>query len=292
MGDKMTEIFVDDIIPLLLKRTDKTNKGDFGKLLSFVGSDRYRGAAVLSSLGALRCGVGILRVCCNEQVAQAVVFASPEATLLPLGEKNFDISKERMNRILDYACPTAVLCGCGISEDEKAKDTVFNLISVCNAPVLLDASALNIVSENTEILKKANCEIIVTPHMGEFSRLTHRSIDEIKADREKIVADFASEHGVCVVLKDWFTLIATPQGDIFRSSYGNSGLSRGGSGDILSGMIASFLAQGLGACNSAKCGVVLHGHSADLCARRLSATAMQPHEILTDLSDIFLRYGL
>ncbi|MBR6515083.1 MAG: NAD(P)H-hydrate dehydratase [Clostridia bacterium] len=268
----MKELTLNDVFDILPKRAEDSNKGSYGRLLSVVGCKYYRGAAVLSSMGALRTGVGILTVCSCEEVIQTVAAMLPEATFLPRDE--LDVS--------NIPKLTAVLCGCGLGKDEGVTD----IVKSCPVPMVLDADGLN----NIRVEDIPNATII-TPHIGEFSRLTGISISEIKSDPEKHAKYFADRYKVTVVLKDHQTVIACPDREAAISRYGNPGLARGGSGDVLAGMIASFRAQGMSSYDAAVCGTVLHGVSADRCAKRLSQQTMLPHDILDDLTTIFNERG-
>lgn len=268
----MKELTLNDVFDILPKRDDKSNKGNYGTLLSVVGCKYYRGAAVLSSLGALRTGVGILRVASSEEVLQTVATSVPEATFLPIDELD-------MGNITKV---TAVLCGCGLGKTDIVKD----IVSKCKVPLILDADGINNIGADD-----LRGDIIITPHIGEFSRLSGISIEEVKDSPEVYAGEFADKYNVTVVLKDYKTVIASPHRETAISRYGNPGLARGGSGDVLAGMIASFRAQGLSSYDAAVCGTVLHGASADRCARRMSQQTMLPHDILTDLGEIFRERG-
>lgn len=270
----MKELTLKDVFDILPTRAKDSNKGDYGRLLSVVGCKYYRGAALLSSMGALRTGVGILTVCSCEEVIQTVASALPEATFLPREELD----------ITDIPKVTTLLLGCGLGKDNEAA----SIVKSCPVPMILDADGLN--NTTVDDLPKGK-DIIITPHIGEFSRLTGIDIPAIKSDPERHAKDFADKYGVTVVLKDYETVIASPNRETAISRFGNPGLARGGSGDILAGMIASFRAQGLSSYDAAICGVVLHGASADRCAKRLSVQTMLPHDILDDLSKIFNERG-
>ncbi len=268
----MKELTLNDVFDILPKRAKDSNKSDYGRLLSVVGCKYYRGAAVLSSMGALRTGVGILTVCSVEEVIWTVAAALPEATFLPRQELD----------ITDIPKVTALLCGCGLGKDNGVAD----IIKQCSVPMILDADGLNNIT--AEDIPEGT---IITPHIGEFSHLTGISICDIKSDPESYARDFADRHNITVVLKDYETVIASPGKETAISRFGNPGLARGGSGDVLAGMIASFRAQGMSSYDAAVCGVVLHGASADRCAKRLSIQTMLPHDIIKDLTDIFKERG-
>lgn len=288
----MTELTLKDVFKRLPVRSENSNKGDYGTLLSVVGSAYYRGAALLSSLGALRTGVGILRVASIEKVISSLSCNIPEIVYLPLEEgMDGEIAEFDVGAYFDrFPKTTAVLCGCGLTVYGNIPDIVADIIRNSACPVVLDADALNSLQGNTRLLKEAKSDIIITPHIGEFARLTGKSVEYIKANAEMLALEFSREHCVTLVLKSNNTLIAS-ENEIYISRFGNSGLARGGSGDILAGMIASFAAQGMSPLDAAICGTVLHGASADRTAKRLSKTGMLPHDILTDLCEILREEG-
>lgn len=288
----MKELGLNDVFSILKKRSPESNKGDYGTLLSVVGSAFYRGAAQLSSLGALRTGVGILRVCSVEKVVLPLSANIPEAVLLPMaeGEKGEMRSFDTKGYFNEFPKTTALLCGCGLTTFGNIGNIVKDIIANSSCPLILDADALNSISKERDILLKAREEVIITPHIGEFSRLCGVSIEDIKNDPLKYGKEFAKNYSLTLVLKGSDTYIITPHEE-YISRLGNPGLARGGSGDILAGMIASFRAQGYSALESAKCGVLLHGAAADRCAARLSQTGMLPSDILSDLCEIFKEEG-
>ncbi len=226
---------------------------------------------------------------------------------------------------------SAVLMGPGMGNTKSTSTLVKEIVSAIfssdvsnkNKPctVVLDADALNAISDagvtiremvGTEFpssemtgvwssvdgtvgveveVRKIAAHVIITPHPGEMARLCGCTIADIKADRERIITDFARENNCVVVLKEHRTLIALPDGRIYRNTTGNSGLARGGSGDILAGMMASFAASGMSAEDAAVCAVWMHGKSAELTSERKSETTMLPHDIFDDLGRLFREFG-
>ena len=137
-------------------------------------------------------------------------------------------------------------------------------------------------------LKTVQAPLVLTPHPGEMARLTGMTIAQVQASRPALAAEFAAQYGVVLVLKGHHTVIAAPDGRQWVNPTGNAGMARGGSGDLLAGMIAAFLAQGMDAANAAVLGVWLHGAAGDCCAKKRSQTAMLPHEMLEELPGLFL----
>ncbi len=280
----------DDIFSIIPKRNPVSSKHDYGTLLCVCGSGYYRGAAFLSVKSALRCGSGIVTLASIEKVVSSVSQGAPECTFLPLSEsENGTISKNSVPLILNKAkkC-SALLIGCGLAIDEDVKYVVQRVVESAECQLIIDADALNVLSENISILKSAKVSPIITPHHGEMARLCGISREEVSLNPEKIASDFACKYNCTVVLKSHKTYISSPDGKVFvNDSTGNSGLARGGSGDVLAGMISSFASQGFKAVDASKCGVYLHSLSADKCAKRLSEYSMLPSDMLTDLCDVF-----
>lgn len=249
---------------LIRPRPEHAHKGTFGTLLTVCGSKHMTGAAALSALGALRCGVGLLTMAlppCILPIMQA-----------KLNEPVFTLRKGTVKA-------NAVLAGCGMGKDKKALKFAFQQ----GKPLVLDADALNVIAEQPELLDEfleANpqTEVILTPHPAEFARLMRTSVSRIEADRLGAIRNYLEKKNVTLVLKGHHTIIASKD-RIFINLSGNTGLSKGGSGDVLAGMIASFLAQGYPACDAAVCGVYLHGAAADRLKETCSEHGMLPSDL-------------
>jgi len=289
--DTMTLAKAFELIP---PRPEDSHKGTFGKLVNVAGSTRYRGAAILSTLGALRCGVGLVTLCSTEAVCAAVSAHAPEAILLPLAQNDIGtldgtLPLTALTECLEAA--NAVVFGCGLGNNLHTARLLEHVLKNTTCPVVLDADGINAVAGNIHVLKEAKAPLLLTPHPGEMARLAGCDIPQVEADREGMALGFAQRHNVTVVLKGHRTLIASPDGTLTVNETGNSGLAKGGSGDLLAGMIGSLLAQGLAPHQAAAVGVFLHGMAADRTAKRLSRTAMLPSDVLEDLAGIFLEQG-
>lgn len=275
-------------------RIQDSHKGTYGKLLCVMGSSRYRGAAALAAEGGLRGGCGIVTLASVEPVFASIQSRMPEAILLSckpdaIGGISIE-NKEILHRELsnDYA---ALLMGPGMGNTEDTRELVSSLVTGANCTVILDADALNSTADGKLPVPAPGRQVIITPHPGEMARLCGCTIDDIKADREQIILDYAAENNCIVVLKEHRTLIASPEGELWRNTSGNSGLARGGSGDILAGMMGSLAAQGMKPVDVAICAVWLHGAAAERCSLRRSQTSMLPHDIFEDLGKIMLENG-
>lgn len=269
---------------LLPKRDPMGNKGTFGHLTAVAGSARYRGAAALAVGAALRSGVGVVRLASVEPVIAAVAASRPECTFLPLSiVPHGGIDAEDFFRHYGAITQTdALLVGCGMTPARDTERIVAALLGE-EIPLVIDADGLNVLSRMTERLKETKTTPILTPHIGEMARLTGLSIPHIKEHRREVASRFAAEYGCVVVLKDAVTVIAAPDGKSEVCDRPNSGLAKGGSGDVLAGIIASFLARGLAPYEAAVVGMLLHSLAAQKTARALTEDAMLPSDIITHL---------
>ena len=282
------------VFALLPQRAPESHKGSHGRLLSVCGSENFVGAAVLSAMGAMRCGVGLIQLASTQTVCHIAASHLIECTYLPLAENSCGrVPAESIGAILKrMKRSTAALVGCGLGCDEDTEQVVSALIRRANCPLVIDADGINAVAKNIDILNEKRDSVILTPHPGEMARLVGKEIEDVERDRLSVARTFAQEHGVTLVLKGHNTLVACPDGNIFYNTTGNAGLAKGGSGDVLAGMIAGFAAQGIKPELAAVLGVYLHGMAADACAKRLSQYAMQPSDILEDLCRIFVEHQL
>ena len=273
-------------------RVAESHKGSYGKLLNIAGSARYRGAAALSTMGALRCGAGIVALAAVEPACAAVAAQIPEATFLPLAqtsEGTMDWENARAQIASELTSANAILVGCGLQNAAATLRMLEYVLQSARCPVVIDADGINALCGNIHLLKEARAPVVLTPHPGEMARLCGTDIADIQCNRLGAAMRFAAEHRVTLVLKGHETLTALPNGGVYLNSTGNPGLAKGGSGDVLAGMIGAFLAQGVEPSLAAACAVHLHGLAADETARRLSQYAMLPSELLCDLGQIFLQ---
>ena len=275
---KVTDIgFVRSVLPV---RPDDANKGTMGTLLSICGSYGMAGAAMLAAKAALRMGVGLQKSALPQSIYPIAAANLWESVYLPLSETaNGSISAANTAALLADR-HTAVLIGCGMTVCEATRELVISFLEKSEAPMVLDADALNAISGDPSVLKRAKAPVIITPHPAEFGRLTRMTPREVNADREAQAARFASEYGVVTVLKGAGTVIASPKGDVMLNPTGNSGMATGGSGDVLAGMTGALLAQGAEPFSAAAAAVFLHGMAGDIAAERLGKTSMLPSDLI------------
>lgn len=272
-------------------RKADANKGDFGKLLLLAGSSGMMGAAQIAVKAALRASAGLVTLAAPKQVTRTLTASVPEAVMLPLKMGiTGAVSAQEANPIVKRAnSMIAVAAGCGMSWCEDTRAVTETLIRQAEVPLVLDADALNVISDHPEDLLCRKAPTIVTPHPGEMARLCSKTTAQVQADRVGTALSFSQQYGVITVLKGAYTVIATNDGRVYFNETGNSGLSRGGSGDMLTGIIGALLAQGIDADKAAIAGVFLHGLAADLCAQQMSQYSMLATDIIGCLSDAFLQ---
>ncbi len=273
-----------------LKREKDAHKGTFGTVLVVGGSNNMRGAVAFNTLGALRSGAGLVKVVSVPRCIDTVSVLAPEATYgeLNCDENGFMIFDEKAKSILADSLKrcTAVVIGSGMGVTENTKEILRFIVSNSFCPVIVDADGINCISQDIEILVNRKSEVILTPHPAEMARLLNCEPESINENRIMVAEKYAEKHGVTVVLKGAGTIIS----DKFKTAAnhtGNAGMSRGGSGDILSGIIGANVAQGFSPYDSACAGVYLHGLAGDCAAKKIGQEAMLPRDIVDCLAEAF-----
>lgn len=266
----------------LPERPAHSNKGTFGKLLIIAGSINMSGAAVFAAKAAYRCGAGLVKVFTCEENRNIIQSSIPEALL-----STFSNRLEREKLIEDINWADAIVIGPGIGCGKIAKEMVELVRSVASVPVVWDADALNIISEDVSKLLLPHTEYIMTPHLGEFSRLTKQTINWIQSNLVESAVDFARTYDVICVLKDFHTVTANPYGLSYLNLSGNNGMATGGSGDVLSGVIGALLAQGTKVQDAAAYGVYIHGLSGDIARTYSGCHALIASDIIEALKDVW-----
>ncbi len=247
-------------------RKPDSHKGDFGHVFILAGSHNASGASVLSAKGALRSGAGLVTMAIPESIHPIVAAKLTEAMTLPLPQtKEGSLSLKSEKKILKFISDKAdiVVIGPGISLNKETGTLVGNLLKKIQKPVLIDADGITHLSENLDILRNRKWVTVITPHPGEMSRLTKASSKEINKRRVEIAARFSSQYNTYTILKGASTVIGTPTGEVFINMTGNPAMSSGGMGDVLSGLVAGYMAQKFSVLQACIMGVYLHGLSAD-----------------------------
>ena len=269
-------------------RAADSHKGDFGRVTVVGGSLGRSGAAWLSGMGALRSGAGLVTVATPTSCLPIVASMGAELMTEPLAEiAGGAIAASAIDRILDLN-HDVIACGPGLGRHPDAVEFVRALLDRATVPLVLDADALAVLADDPgRLVGKDDRDVIITPHPGEMARLVGSSIDEVQANRIQVASDFATTHRVYVVLKGHRTVIATPQGPVYINPTGNPGMATGGTGDVLTGMIAAWLAQLLDADAACQLAVFLHGAAGDLAAAGQGQVAMTATDLLDELGDAF-----
>lgn len=277
-------------IPALLKkRTIDSHKGTYGTLVSVTGSRYMPGAAFLSGKSALRSGLGLLKQCMIPENILPAAAAFPEPVYIPMKtDENGCYTEDNYSEIIKQTeKSSALLIGCGLGTSECAANLVKKLIENANCPVILDADGINCIKDYTEIIDKAQAGIILTPHPAEMARLMGMSTSEIQDDRYGACMKFLELHPNAVVVLKGAGTITAGRGSLYVNNTGNPGMSTGGSGDVLAGIIASFAAQGISLQASAVLGVWIHGRAGDLAAEKYSMHSLLPEDITDSLYKVF-----
>ena len=283
---------LDEIKALLPPRDPQGHKGTFGHVLSICGSERYQGAAVLAALGAVHCGAGLVTAA-FPRAAYAPIAAKLTVTpLLPLpGNRQGTLHVSALTPLREaIKGKTSVLLGCGLGLNADTKEIVRTLLREISSPLVLDADGINAAAAHMDGLKAESraCPLpVLTPHPGEMVRLTGCSMEEIQSRREVIACQFAEEYHVVLVLKGPHTVVAAPgRAPSICALPPNSGLAKGGSGDLLAGMLVSLLAQGTAPFEAAVSAVNLHAMAAQRAAARLSARGMTALDCVEELKTL------
>lgn len=275
----------------VFNRPDDSNKGTLGSLLCICGSYGMAGAAIMAGKAALRCGIGLLKIAVPKSIYPVCATNILESVYYPLEETSNGVISSKNTDFLLEMCEKsfAVVIGCGLSVCDDTKNLVQSVITNCEKPLVIDADALNCICNKPEILKNLKAPAIITPHPGEMARLLHSTPKTVNSNRENTAINFAKKFGVVTVLKGAGTIIASPDGEVYINHTGNSGMATGGSGDVLSGIIGSLLAQGAAPINAAAAGVFLHGTIGDLAAEKLGKISMLPTDMIDMIPTAYLK---
>lgn len=257
-----------DIAGLIPPRDFNAHKGSFGHLLVLAGSPGKTGAAALCANAAMRTGTGLVTLGVPEKlmpVMEPMVIEPMTTALAQTPSGGLDVSA--LDDIITLLADKAALAiGPGIGTDPGTRELIKSIMAIASIPMVIDADGLNCIANDPDILNTAKAPVILTPHPGEMARLTGKTTADIQQNRMETARNFAEKYKVILVLKGAQTLVACPDGAVFICPTGNPGMACGGMGDVLTGMIAAFLAQGLSPESAALAGVYIHGLCGDLLA--------------------------
>ncbi len=273
----------------LPRRAPSSHKGTFGRLLNIAGSLRCSGAAIMSTRAAMRTGAGLTTLAAPISVVKALCGAIPESTFLPLPETADGFVGEGAEDALRELLPrmNAVMIGCGLGNSENTRKITEYVIRNAGCPIIIDADGINSISQNINVLKERTGATIITPHPMEFSRISGLSVGEIGRDRISAAVRFSREYGVIVVLKGANTVV-TDGDHVFVNTSGNPALAKGGSGDVLCGMIGGLLAQGVDPIGAATNAAYCHGYAAELVSSNMPQACVLASDIIEALPRVYL----
>jgi NAD(P)H-hydrate epimerase len=258
-------------------------KNKFGHVLILAGSRGMLGASALTGLAAMRSGAGLttigipasLNLTLQKKIASVIM-------TLPLNEtKKQTLAISAYNQIKKLLPRfSAIALGPGLSEQPSTQKLILKIIGTAHQPLVIDADALNALVGNLNVLKKIKNIKILTPHAGEMARLLKIKREAVESNREEIAKDFARKYECVLILKAHHTIVASPEGKVYINRYGNAGMATAGSGDVLTGILVAFLAQGLGEFEAAKLGTFIHGNAGDIAAKVKTKAAMIASDII------------
>jgi ADP-dependent NAD(P)H-hydrate dehydratase len=264
------------------------NKGNYGRVLVAAGCRGMSGAAVLCASAALRSGAGLVRLAVPAEILPQVTVANPCYTTAPLPEDDYGrFDRQAGEDLLALAeADDVIALGPGIGRSDGITGLVLMLMEQVKIPMVLDADAINGLRGNTKHLKNRPAPTILTPHSGEFARLLFSDVGAVQAQRQELALQFAAEHNVVLVLKGHQSIVTNGK-QIYINTTGNPGMATGGSGDVLTGVIAALLGQGLKPFEAAQLGVYVHGLAGDLARDALGEVSLIATDLLQFLPPAF-----
>lgn len=263
-------------------RYNHSNKGTYGRVAVIAGSKNMSGAAFLCAKAAYSAGTGLVKIYSHESNRMILQSQLPEAVMKTY--QDYEGALECIEDAMQWA--TAIVVGPGLGVDSTSERMLYELLLNAEVPLVIDADALNILSNNIELLQTSNVPVVMTPHMMEMSRLTGLSVDEIAKNRFGIAKNFAKDMGVTLVLKDAKSIVTNGSGQMYMNVAGNNGMSTGGSGDVLAGIIAGMIAGGLNTLDAAQIGTYVHCLAGDKAAEQKGKYAMLASDIIASLGEV------
>lgn len=281
-------ININDVIKKFPKRLPAAHKGDFGHVLVIAGSSGYTGAAYLASQAALLSGSGLVTLAVGRSLYEIMAEKLTEVMVRPFFEtKDFSLSllAEKDLLALGEKC-NCVAIGPGISQHKETQHLVRNLMAKLNKPVVLDADGIGAFAGHLDALKGIKLPLVLTPHPGEMARLAGKDREEIQNNRKDVALGFAGEYNTVLVLKGHETIVAAPGGEFYVNKTGNPGMASGGTGDVLTGIIAGFIAQGIAPFDASILAVYFHGLAGDVAAKEKGFLGLVATDLLNKLPEV------
>ncbi|MFZ5969464.1 MAG: NAD(P)H-hydrate dehydratase [Bacillota bacterium] len=278
----ITKDVVKDILPM---RKKDTHKGNYGKAYIVAGSTGMTGAAMLTAEAILRSGAGLLKVAIPQSLNNIMEVRLTEAITVPLPElKRGCVGISDIDKIIKIMEQSDVIAvGPGSGQSRELEEVLRNVFENSSIPMVLDADALNAIAHRLELFNLLKSPAVLTPHVGEMSRMTGISVEEINANRIQIAQDFSKKWNAIIVLKGVRTVVASPEGEVYINTTGNPGMATAGSGDVLTGIITGFIAQGIDPFLAAAAAVYVHGDAGDRAAERLGEYGLIAGDLVLEL---------
>lgn len=279
--------FVRENIP---KRCNNSHKGDYGKLLIIAGSEGMSGAAYLASEAALKSGAGLITLACPSSLNKILEVKTTEAMTMPLADNDGHIAGEAVGDVLKaLEKADTVLIGPGIGRSDEVGQVVKAVLKNSTVPVVIDADAIFAVSQSKDLLRECACDLVFTPHTMEMSRLTGLDVSYIEENRLEVSREFAEDAGAVLLLKGHHSIVTATDLTQYINNTGNPGLASGGSGDVLSGIIAALLARGISCEKAAAMGAYIHGLAGDIAKQHCGMESMSARDLIDCLPEAFCR---
>ncbi|MEW5924737.1 MAG: NAD(P)H-hydrate dehydratase, partial [Candidatus Zixiibacteriota bacterium] len=275
---------------LLPKRKPDGHKGDFGKLFILAGSTSLTGAAAMAANASARSGVGLVTVGCPQSLNHILEMKLTEPMTYPLPDvgKKGALAKRGLGEIkMKIAENDAVIIGPGIGRHFETRDLIQKLVASLDKPAIIDADGLNAFEKDRSGLEGGHSDLVLTPHPGEFRRLIDENIPGDLNDKFELVRKYARRYKAVIVYKGSPSVVVDLDGQAYLNPTGNDGMATGGTGDVLSGIIGSFLAQGMKAADAAICGTYIHGLAGDLAAAEYGRRSLIAGDLIEFLPDAF-----
>jgi yjeF C-terminal region, hydroxyethylthiazole kinase-related len=279
----------EDVAKIIPYRPMETHKSAVGKIFGFVGSAGLTGAGVMAGLSAMRSGAGAVVLGVPESLNEIFEIKLTEVMTLPLPETEMHtLSAGAFQKSFQYInWADVIIVGPGLSRHPETAKLVYELLENYDGTIVVDADALNAIADNPGVLKASKAELILTPHFGEFSRISRISTEDIPYNRIEYARKFAVENKVTLVLKGSPTVVATKEGAVLLNIHGNPGMATAGMGDVLTGIIAALAAQKVKPCKAAIAGVYLHSVAGDLARNDKGIHSLIATDVIEQIPNAF-----
>lgn len=279
-------IDADDIKNILPKVNKNANKGSLGHQLNICGSYKMFGASVIATKASLRAGAGLVKLIVPNSAYPLVAGHLTQPIFNPVADENGYFSSDSIGVIkADLPWAKSIVMGCGMGNTDGTREVVDSVLFNAECPVVVDADGINSIVSHISILKEIKVPVVLTPHPGEMARLTSKTIAEVQENRIGVAKEFAKQNNVVLVLKGANTVVTDGE-NVFVNITGNPAMAMGGTGDMLSGIIGAFIAQGANAFDAAKVGVYIHGLCGDVASQKLSRRGIVVDDMIDQLGTL------